>query len=50
MATTPVFLPGESLGHRSLVGYSPQSHSEVLGVKVATYEFRADTVQPLTNF
>ena len=20
---TPVFLPGESLGHRSLVGYSP---------------------------
>ena len=24
MATTPVFLPGELLGQRSLVGYSPQ--------------------------
>ena len=23
MATTPVFLPGESHGQRSLVGYSP---------------------------
>ena len=23
---TPVFLPGESHGQRSLVGYSPQSH------------------------
>ena len=23
MATTPVFLPGESQGQRSLVGYSP---------------------------
>ena len=23
MAPTPVFLPGESYGHRSLVGYSP---------------------------
>ena len=23
MATTPVFLPGESNGHRSLAGYSP---------------------------
>ena len=23
MATTPVFLSGESRGHRSLVGYSP---------------------------
>ena len=25
---TPVFLPGESHGRRSLVGYSPQSHKE----------------------
>ena len=24
MATIPVFLPGESRGQRSLVGYSPQ--------------------------
>ena len=23
---TPLFLPGESLGQRSLVGYSPHSH------------------------
>ena len=26
MATTPVFLPGESHGQRSLAGYSPWSH------------------------
>ena len=25
---TPVFLPGESHGQRSLVGYSPWSHKE----------------------
>ena len=25
---TPVFLPGESHGQRSLVGYSPQSRKE----------------------
>ena len=25
---TPVFLPGESLGQSSLVGYSPRGHSE----------------------
>ena len=25
---TPVFLPGESHGRRSLVGYSPQGHKE----------------------
>ena len=25
---TPVFLPGESHGQRSLVGYSPQGHRE----------------------
>ena len=25
---TPVFLPGESHGHRSLMGYSPQGHKE----------------------
>ena len=28
MATTPVFLPGESHGQRSLVGYSPYGHKE----------------------
>ena len=26
---TPVFLPGESHGQRSLVGYSPQGHKEL---------------------
>ena len=25
---TPAFLPGESHGHRSLVGYSPRGHKE----------------------
>ena len=25
---TPVFLPGESLGQRTLVGYGPQGHKE----------------------
>ena len=28
-ATTPVFLPGESHGQRSLVGDSPQGHKEL---------------------
>ena len=27
-ATTPVLLPGESHGERSLVGYSPRGHEE----------------------
>ena len=33
---TPVFLPGESHGQRSLVGYSPWGHKE------------SDTAEPLT--
>ena len=28
MATSPVFLPGESHGQMSLVGYSPRGHKE----------------------
>ena len=28
MAPTPVFLPGESHGQRSLAGYSPRGHKE----------------------
>ena len=28
MATTPVFLPGESHGQRSVVGYSPWGRTE----------------------
>ena len=27
--TTPVFLPGESYGQKSLAGYSPQGHKEL---------------------
>jgi len=27
--TTPVFLPGESHGQRSLAGYSPRGHKEL---------------------
>ena len=27
--STPVFLPRESLGQRSLVGYGPQGHKEL---------------------
>ena len=29
VATTPVFLPGESQGQRKLLGYSPQSHKRL---------------------
>ena len=29
MATTPVFLPGESQGQRSLAGYSPWDRKEL---------------------
>ena len=29
MATTPVFLPGESHGRRSLMGYSPRGRKEL---------------------
>ena len=29
MATTPVFLPGEFHGQRSLAGYSPWGHKEL---------------------
>ena len=29
MVTTPAFLPRESHGQRSLVGYSPQAHKEL---------------------
>ena len=29
MAITPVFLPGNSHGQRSLVGYGPRGHKEL---------------------
>ena len=44
MATTPVFLPGESQGQRSLESYSPWGHN-VLDMTEATYH--AHTLWPL---
>ena len=38
MATTPVFLPGESIGWRSLVGYSPRGRKESDTTKQYTEE------------
>ena len=32
MATTPVFLPGESHGQRSLAGYNPWGHKSWTGL------------------
>ena len=40
MATIPVFLPGESQGQRSLVGYSPR------GCKESDTTEQPSTVQP----
>ena len=37
MQPTPVFLPGESHGQRSLAGYSPWGHKE------------SDTTEPLSR-
>ena len=36
---TPVFLPGESHGQRSLVGYSPQEHKESDTTEQLTFHF-----------
>ena len=30
MATNPIFLPGKSHGQRSLMGYSPWGHKELV--------------------
>ena len=38
MATIPVFLPGESIGWRSLVGYSPRGRKESDTTKQYTEE------------
>ena len=35
---TPVFLPGESPGQRSLLGYSPRGHKELDKTEVTEYE------------
>ena len=37
--STPVFLPGESHGQRSLVGYSPQGHKELDTTEQPTLSF-----------
>ena len=37
MATSPVFLPGESHGQRSLAGYSPWGHRELDGTEVTEH-------------
>ena len=45
MAThSPVFLPGESHGQRSLAGYSPQGHKE-LDTTEATWHPRSPRVK-----
>ena len=38
---TPVFLPGESHGQRSLVGYSPWGHKELDMTEQLTHPFAA---------
>ena len=45
---TPVFLPGESLGQRSLAGYSPQSRKE-LDMTKATWHARTWAERILVN-
>ena len=44
---TPVFLPGESHGQRSLVGYSPWSHKELDVSKQLTLSHFTVARQPL---
>ena len=44
MATTPVFLPGESHGQRCLVGYSPWDH-----IELDTTERHNTTIRKCTN-
>ena len=36
---TPVFLPGESHGHRSMAGYSPWGHKELDTTKQPHFDF-----------
>ena len=42
MQATPVFLPGESHGQRSLVGYSPQGHKELDTAEVTEHAAHTD--------
>ena len=45
---TPVFLPGESRGQRSLVGYNPKGHKELDVTEWLTQTYNA--IYSLTNF
>ena len=45
---TPVFLPGESHGHRSLVGYSPRG-SKRAGHDLATKQQQQNNLLPGEN-
>ena len=40
MATTPVFLPGEFHGQRSLVGYSPWDHKELGTIEYMSHKLK----------
>ena len=44
---TPVFLPRESHGQRSLVGYSPQSHTEPHATEVTQHSCTRDSLMRL---
>ena len=45
--TTPVFLPGESHGVRSLVGYSPEGHKELNMIEATEHTHRIQLHQIL---
>ena len=46
---TPVFLPGESHGQRSLVGYSPWSHNELDVTEVTGHVNHATLAQNMLD-
>ena len=46
---TPVFLPGESHGQRSLVGYSPWSHNELDVTEVTEHVNHATLAQNMLD-
>ena len=47
---TPVLLPGESHGQRSLVGYSPGCHKESDTTKATSRVYTHPTISTLTNY
>ena len=50
MATTPVFLSGESHGQRSLVGYSPWGHKELDTTEQFKLGIHDDAVRHFSSF